>query len=1162
MTWVRRAEYAILAVFAIMIAAVLGVLIVLSLIDWNGYRDDIEAGLAAIIAQPVNLEGELDFQVLPVPALTVGGITIGDVLEIEKLEVRLAILPIFAGRIEFATIYLNRPVLNIREEADGTFNWQLPETDSSEGPGAPDESALDVIVSNLSIRQGAIRFLSPTKGTDLSFTDISLDLTSSGRTGPFEVSGRLDFAGEEYEVEISTGTFAPDRPIRIEALFSLPSRSVSARLSGNLNEIQEAAKFDGNFSLEGTDLGSLLAMADISDSLIDQPLPFSLGAEVNASEQEISFAGYEVSVGANRARGSLTVGLGDILDVQGSLQATSLDFAPILAALAADEGPADSSPFAISLPAIPDGISGALTFSADAVAFENAVVQNVVFEAGLSPGQIVLGQASATLPGASEIGLAGRFTNEGSGARFAGDVTLRSADLLRLLNAVGVDTGDFSRTEPMPARLTAHVNAGEGAFGLVLTDASVDRTTVTGEMKLTTGATPTMALDLQLDRIDLDRYVTSGPENDAHESDLRSVKVPWPEGIIVEGKVRAGQLIYDGMDYNDVALIAVIGDQAVKIDELSVANIDGGSVTLEGTIEENSDGLAGELQLSFRGNRAGAFSQLFSPAADFLNASENIAVEASLQGRIEAFAIDADVVVGPFVGSLQGEIRNADLAPEYSASFAAESPSLAAALDYVGMETADLGIRDGVELSISGDVAGTLSDTALNVTVEAGAAATAALRIVAPDDTLRLTGTLRLAAGDTGASMRHLIAGSTLFGPNAGATSLQIDVELSDNRVVFSGLEGELAGVAVAGDASFAFGDGATNFDVALQTGAFGAGVLSSDQEEFAPTASEPFRWSSEATDVSWLREYSGRLSLQSEQILYQGYDAKELELAIVLGSGTLRTERLSGELFGGSFQGQFTMDGNGTPRIALNIEVDQTDLNRALMALADLDVLTGRGSATVSLEMRGRSEQAMVSSLAGNIHVVAGGGQIKGIDVPALSARLERFGSTGGTNGPRGLGSVILSIAFDTVAMIGSTLAGGDTAYLPFSVPITVRRGVLSIPTTDVTVEGGLLNTVGTMDLPAWHTEISADLALNSFPDAPSAGIDVVGPIDAPETTYRTSELATYMIGRATREVEGPGEAEVPDQPQTNDTPAGLGSILLDEFFNRLREGQAGGTP
>ena len=61
---------AFLIILAILVALVFGVLFAAPLvIDPEDYRGDVQAGLSRALGQPVRLEGELAFRILPTPGL-------------------------------------------------------------------------------------------------------------------------------------------------------------------------------------------------------------------------------------------------------------------------------------------------------------------------------------------------------------------------------------------------------------------------------------------------------------------------------------------------------------------------------------------------------------------------------------------------------------------------------------------------------------------------------------------------------------------------------------------------------------------------------------------------------------------------------------------------------------------------------------------------------------------------------------------------------------------------------------------------------------------------------------------------------------------------------------------------------------------------------------
>jgi len=173
------------------------------------------AGLELQIAEPVQ------WRILPRPSLVIEGasmhLTHGataagahvPLLQVERLTVALAVLPLLSGEVEAARLELSRPVLHLLRNSEGRWNWQNIPTDHP-----PQEAA------SQKNRNAAASPFGPLRRASL--------VIEKGRV--FIQDMMADASLDLRELDCSAGLEVDDRPDGPEA--SLDLRSLSAAVSG------------------------------------------------------------------------------------------------------------------------------------------------------------------------------------------------------------------------------------------------------------------------------------------------------------------------------------------------------------------------------------------------------------------------------------------------------------------------------------------------------------------------------------------------------------------------------------------------------------------------------------------------------------------------------------------------------------------------------------------------------------------------------------------------------------------------------------------------------------------------------------------------------------------------------------------------------------------
>src|SRR5206468_763542 len=93
----------------------------------------------------------------------------GPFLTLERGEVRLRLLSLLAGRVEFGTVVLKQPLISVVKDADGRFNFASLRATSEPRPapsarprGGGASSAAAALVSRVTLEDGAISYVAHT----------------------------------------------------------------------------------------------------------------------------------------------------------------------------------------------------------------------------------------------------------------------------------------------------------------------------------------------------------------------------------------------------------------------------------------------------------------------------------------------------------------------------------------------------------------------------------------------------------------------------------------------------------------------------------------------------------------------------------------------------------------------------------------------------------------------------------------------------------------------------------------------------------------------------------------------------------------------------------------------------------------------------------------
>ncbi len=258
----RRGRSTALRLLVILLAVVvlvpvLAVVGAVLLVDPNAWRPQVEAAVQRASGRTLHI-GRLTL--VPAFSPTLGAIDLAlanppgasrpDMVTIARAEVKLALLPLLAGRVEIARVLLVRPDILLERDAAGRPNWRFG-VRPAEAPPAEAKPALpagspvagiavlslpagragaasDLLVRALRIEDGRLTWSGGDGAAPVQFNLRVLDVAASGLDAPVTVIAQGAYAGQALALTAETGPLArlldqtATRPWPVKATLEMP----------------------------------------------------------------------------------------------------------------------------------------------------------------------------------------------------------------------------------------------------------------------------------------------------------------------------------------------------------------------------------------------------------------------------------------------------------------------------------------------------------------------------------------------------------------------------------------------------------------------------------------------------------------------------------------------------------------------------------------------------------------------------------------------------------------------------------------------------------------------------------------------------------------------------------------------------------------------------
>ena len=1121
----RKLLFGLIALVLVLLAAAL---IGPSFVDWNKYKPEIAERVKAATGRDITIGGDIKLTVLPAPTLAVHDVALANIpgaqdpnmASLKALDVRVALGALLEGRINVESIILVEPTISLEVMKDGRRNWDFAAAAAKpSGEAAPTAAAPEskgggiggIEVGRFSIENGTLIYRDAA-GTVERIEKLNTDITAESLAGPISAEGdmvargmRLTFKGDVGRMEGSA--------IPLQLDIGLPDADARATFKGNLSAPTADGKVTGTIQAEGSDVSRIFAvMAKAGGAAAKPNLPkplaqkFSAAANLDASAKSIALNDLKVQLGDAIASGAINVVPGTPLRVDVTASMNSMELDPWLETTNANapsfgpveekknkQGAADK---AAAPPAggfsLPSNIAGSFDVSIETVVYKRDLIRQVKLRAALDGGKVSLKQAAASLPGGTSVSLAGLLSADAGKPAFDGTAEMSSDNLRGLFDWLNIDVSAVPAERLRRFSFKGKVKGTPDQFDVTGVDMKLDTSQITGGVSAALRQRPAFGARIDIDRFDLDAYLPPAPAAAAPAKGGTPETAPPPKS---DAKPAPGSSPGGG-------------NPALGALKSFDANIQGkiGSLTAHAMQVE---GVSFDATL-----QSGVLTVRDVSAADFGGGSAKIS--GTLSGLGDKPAVDAKFDVQVKDASRLMRLANH------------EPPLVLAKLGAIALAGTAKGALDAFSFGAALDAAGGRITAQGSAGLPAGGPQYDVALEAKHDD---LPGLVRVFNPEYRPAS-----------PNLGGLSLSLHAKGDASAGEISDLKGKIGPVTVSGNAKARFDGPRPAIEANLQASEIvadlflppkagastGAKAGAGNGQGAGAPAPAGQHWSKEPFDFSPLRAVDAEIKVATPSLTYATYKVDKPELQLSLKNGVLNIPTLKGTMFEGAFDLKGSLDANATPKLSGDVSINKANIHEAMFSAGNVDIAQGKLDYTMKANGSGASPFDLVSSLAGNGTVQVTDGAVRGFDLKAVSDRLNNINSW-----------------VDFLKALGTSMSGGQTNFSKLGGTFTIEKGV--VRTNDIAMQGDASTgkAAGTIDLPAWTIDMKADFTLTQHPDIPSFGMQIVGPLDAPQRKFDTRALEALGVqkgvGTLLKKVlpgEKSGVPGAPEAPATQEKP------------------------
>lgn len=1053
--------------------------VVPSMMDWSSYKAQALEQIKTMTGHDVALNGDFSISLLPSPKAYVENIVVKapagsskeTLASIERVDLHLAIAPLFSGKITISSISFVKPVIAIEVLADGRQNWQTAEIDALMKPKETTESqaaaassgapALDVSVQNFTVKDGSFSLTDKKAGTDLAVSEINVAMNADSLSGPFKGQGSVLWNEQKVAFEANTGRFTDGSDsVAMNAKVDLAG-ALNFEYAGVLG-LGEAVDLQGETAIKIADLQKFAASYG-ADLKVLKAASLELRGVLNATPETITVKDMVLDLSGDKFSGALEGSMADGVSVKAFLEAeksVNLDNLLNLSNAAGSSGSASGSaiddsgflPKTIALPAI----TASITLKAPAVVYKGEEYRSVTLGLENAGGVARMDLDVGTIPGQGKLNL-GASVKQEQGKSPALSISLKGDSKNLPYTLESLDLGIDPKT--MESIKTASANINANVYG---------------------------------DRVDFDNSSVEIDGSPLAFSGSYAMKGANGKPVL---RLNAAAGVLDLNDF----MPAQAGAGKVETDKAASASQD-----FKKTLAE--------LSLPFDFD--------FDLSAESLTIQDHTLKGMAASGQWIKNSITLEgFSVKDFAGAAlqaKGKVDNIQSLNGVDLNVGAQASDVVAVAKVLGLDAsslpANLG-RTDISAALKGGVdnMGVLANIkALNGEVIVQGAVADPLGKMKADKL-----TLQVKHRSVNEAINIFSPGSGAYASLNGPLDFYTDVTIADNMTQMNNIKARLAGSSLQGQLSVNTGaakpdvKGTMTFDDLVIQTAEGAAVAASPSG--SPAAAAAPQWSREAIDTAWMHSMNFDVSLSGNSLKYESWNLSKPIIKAKLNDGMLMISQLDAGMFEGEIAMKISVQSGKGERQPLQVQGDAKirDVSLEPLVKAFVGVPLIKGSGRISMDSvinaNGISPAALVYDLSGNGAVTGKNIILEGLDLTRFAKALSEETKPGDT----------------VLGLWKGTTKGGSTQFDTLDGDYTISEGVINIAKLDLDGAKASIGTTGRVDLPKWYIDTDHKILVKGE-DVPEFTVEISGPLNNPGNTFGQGVLNNYLQRKLERKLEG----------------------------------------
>jgi uncharacterized protein involved in outer membrane biogenesis len=287
-------------------------LLALNFMDWNLFKHPIERMASAKSGRTVTIAGNLNVHIWSwTPSVRVDGLTIGNppweanrpMAKIDRLEVRLKLLPLLKGDVILHRVALFKPDVYLHQDKSGRANWTFENKAPTNAP-ASGPNRLPV-VRDLLIQDGILTLTDDIRRLKVDGKIQAHEQKTREDPTPFRIQGKGTINDEPFELRVAGGPLVnldPQHPYPFN--LRIKAGDLQVLSDGRVLKPFDLGGLDFEVTFSGTDLAEGFYLTQLA---LPNTAPFKLHAHIARNGMRVAVTDIQGTVGESDLHGELDI---------------------------------------------------------------------------------------------------------------------------------------------------------------------------------------------------------------------------------------------------------------------------------------------------------------------------------------------------------------------------------------------------------------------------------------------------------------------------------------------------------------------------------------------------------------------------------------------------------------------------------------------------------------------------------------------------------------------------------------------------------------------------------------------------------------------------------------------------------------------------------------